>query len=229
MNNGRKASCYWGAFFMQFLAVGVCIGFHRLFIHMGKQIASPEMINGEMSDPTIGRMIYAFISFLLFVGLTVLASKLNKKGKEFLAFSSGVFAGIFLWQSIGEDAWHFSMNGMHFACLESIQVLPLVILFVLFMLYCAKHNSLDFGLWCSVLSFATNWLGHYILIGIYPIVMDVIDEKMWCKIIGIIIGILAFATGIFLGLKKSKTNKQMMLSSILTYYGVGVLMFGIMG
>jgi len=220
---------YWRAFLLQFLALGVCIGFHRLFIRLGPQLAAPELVYGEMTDPTVGRIVNVFAAALASVILTMLASGMEKKGKDFAAFSLAVPAGIFLWQSIGEDAWHFSVNGVHFVSLESISALPLAVLFVLFLLYCAVHRTLNWGILCAILSFAVNWLGHYVLMGVYPLVESCVELTVWCRCVGFGLGIIAILGGILCGVKISQSNRQRMLSAILTYYGVGVMVFGIMG
>jgi len=219
---------YVGALALQMAAVAVCIGCHRLFIHIGGQIAAPELINGELTSPTVGRCIYVFLAGIAFLILTILASRSAGKGKTFRAFAFGFFAGIFLWQSIGEDAWHFSLGGMHFACLESISVLPFAILFVLMLCYCARRKALDWGVWCTALSFAVNWFGHFVLIGVYPMVASLIEKSLWCKCVGVILGGSLIIAGVICGVKKSKTGKERMLSAILTYHGLGILMSGIM-
>jgi len=224
----NRRGCYWGAFSLLFAATAVCIACHRLFIHFGGQIAAPELINGEMTDPTVGRCIYVFVAAVAFLVLTVFSSHLAGKGKEFAAYALGIPAGIFLWQSIGEDAWHFSVEGVHFVCLESITVLPLAIVFLLLLYYCARRRIMDWGVLCVLLAFSINWYGHYVLIGIYPIFASMVEKVLWCRFVGIVLGTIFIVAGFICGVIKSRSRKEMMLSAMMTYFGVGVMLFGIM-
>jgi len=223
-----RSVCYWEALFLLFASTVVCIVCHRLFIHRGGQIAVPELINGEMTDPTVGRCIYVFVAAAAFLVLTVFASRLAGKGKEFAAYALGAPAGTFLWQSIGEDAWHFSVEGVHFVCLESVAVLPLAILFLLLLYCCARRRILDWGIRCALLSFSINWYGHYVLLGIYPLFAEMVEKAIWCRYVGSVFGVIFITGGMICGVIKSKSRKEMMLSAMMTYFGVGVMIFGMM-
>lgn len=215
------------AFFIQFVILVICMFLHRSFIGLGYNVATPEMVGDEISKPTIGRLIFAFCSFAGFIICTVFASKQAKKGSDFIAFIIGQFAGTFLWQCIGEDSWNFDVGGTHFVQLESVSVFPLAVLFVIALVYCYRHNSFDWGVWCAILSFSINWFGHYINLGTYPLVASFIDEVIWIKGIGIGLGTILFITGLFCGFKKAKTPKQLMCASLLCYYAIGILAFSI--
>jgi len=216
-------------FLIQFGVLGVCIPLHRIFIRIGPSLGIPEMIGMELTDPTAGRLAYAVLSAVAFVVLTLLASKKAVNGGVYAPFVLGMFAGTFLWQSIGEDLWHFSVAGVHFVSPESIAVLPLVILFCLAMVYFRKRGALDWGVWCAVLAFAVNWLGHYVLLGIYPLVGGMFEINAWCRGVGIALGCTLLAVSLLLGPRKEKAPKERMLLAILGYYAVAVLAFGMVG
>lgn len=216
-------------FLGQFAVLVVCIGLHRLFVGRGGPLGVPELVGDEMSSPTVGRLIYAILSCVLFLILTILASKQAKTGKEIQPFWLGMFAGTFLWQSIGEDLWHFTLDGVHFVQLESIAVLPFVILFLLLLIYTLRNQALDWGILCTMLSFACNWLGHYVMLGSYPFVSAFVDEKTWYALSGCVVGALALLVGIYCGVKKADSRRQRLLAAVLTYIAVGVIAFGLIG
>lgn len=215
-------------FFGMFAVLCVCIILHRLFIHRGVMIGPEEMIGTEMSSPTIGRLIFAVLSFMAFTVLTIISQIISKKGKIIPSFWLSMFAGTFLWQCLGEDMWHFSVDGVHFVQLESISVFPIVVLFLLFLFYSVRYEALGWGIQCTVLAFACNWIGHYVLLGIYPFVSPFVSQKIWCKSVGLSVGPVLFFLGIFLGISKTKNTKERLLAVILTYFSVAVFAFGMM-
>lgn len=216
-------------FLGMFVVLMICMFLHRSVIPLGAMLGPEEMVGEEMSSPTIGRLVFAGLSFYGFVILTAVSQGIGKQGKIFPSFWCAMFAGTFLWQSIGEDMWHFAVDGVHFVQLESITVLPFVILFGMLLYYVLRHDALGWGVQCTFLSFACNWLGHYILLGVYPLVSSLIDANAWCKLVGIGAGSILTILGVYLGVCKSRNTKERLLSVILTYYGVAVLVFGIMG
>lgn len=216
-------------FLGMFVVLVICMFLHRSVISLGAMLGPEEMVGEEMSSPTIGRLVFAVLSFCAFAILTAVSQGIGKQGKIFPSFWCAMFAGIFLWQSIGEDLWHFAVDGVHFVQLESITVLPIAILFGMLLYYVLRHDALGWGVQCTLLSFACNWLGHYILLGVYPMVSSLIDTNAWCKLVGISAGSILTILGVYLGVCKSRNTKERLLSVILTYYGVAVLVFGIMG
>ena len=216
-------------FLGMFVVLGVCIFLHRNFISLGAILGPEEMVGEEMSSPTMGRLFFAVFSFLGFAVLTAISHGIGKRGKVFPSFWCAMFAGTFLWQSIGEDLWHFTVDGVHFVQLESISVLPFAILFGMLLFYILRHEALGWGIQCTLLSFACNWLGHYILLGIYPLFSSLVSVNAWCKLVGFSVGSIVMLLGVYLGICKSGNAKERLLSVILTYYGVAVLVFGIMG
>ena len=216
-------------FLGQYVVLIICMVLHRLFVGQGSLIAEAELVGDEMSSPTVGRLIYAILSFTMFVVLTILSSGQAKKGKEILPFWLGMFAGTFLWQSIGEDLWHFTLDGVHFVQLESITVFPFAILFILFLVYVLRNHSLDWGVLCVVLSFACNWMGHYVMLGTYPFVSEFVEPAVWYRSVGCCVGVATLLIGLYCGIKKADTRKKRLLSAILSYIAVAVIVFGIIG
>lgn len=90
------------------------MAFCSLFIGRGALLGTPELVGDELSSPTLGRLVYMLLSFILAFVLTVLASSFAKKDRDVPAFWCGFAAGILLWQAVGEEAWHFTVGGIHF-------------------------------------------------------------------------------------------------------------------
>ena len=214
--------------FLQYLILVVCITLHRLFVKQGKLIGSEVLVGDEMSSPTVGRFAFCIIAFLLAVILAILASKKSKQGYEYTPFFLGLFAGTFLWQSIGEDVWNFSVNGVNFLQMESVSVFPIFVLTLLFAIYAVRNHVLDFGIWCVFLGFLCNWAGHYVMLGTYPFVVAYFSENAWNRGIACVSGIVLCLLGIYLGVFAAKDRKGRLFASIITYIATGIIVFGIM-
>ena len=229
MNTSKRPVLQYfaGAYLVQFAVLGICMFLHHFPVSWGRMLEQSELVFEKLTEPTLGRLVCAIVAALLFLVLTALASKQAKSGKDYAPFILGTFAGTFLWQSMGEDLWHFSVDGVHFVQLESVSVLPLVLFFVVTLLYCAKQNALDWGVWCTVLSFAVNWSGHYVLEGVYPFFASLCTKPQWYRGMGLLLGSALLLTGLVWGIKRSKTPRQWMLSAILCYYATAVLAFGL--
>lgn len=219
---------YFLPFLAQYGILMVCIMLHRLFINQGALLGEPVMVGDEMSAPTAGRLVFCILSFVLSVILTIIASKQAKHGKDFAPFFLGLFAGTFMWQSLGEDLWNFSVNGVNFMPFESVSALPVLIIAILFIIYAIRNNSLDWGVWCALLGFMCNWLGHYVMLGTYPFVAGFFEETVWNRGIAYISGCILLLLGIYLGIFSAKTRKGRLLAAILTYIATGIIAFGIM-
>ena len=211
----------------QYVILLVCINLHRLFVSKGAYVCAKAMVGDEMSSPTAGRLIFCCLTFAGAVLLTISASRIAKKGQEYLPFFLGLLAGTFLWQSIGEDLWNFSVNGMNFVQFENISTLPVFILTILFMIYAAKNHALDWGVWCSLLGFMCNWLGHYVMTATYPFVAAHFEESAWNRGIACVCGSALILLGIYLGVFSAKDRKGRLLASIVTYIATGIIAFGI--
>lgn len=215
-------------FCAQYLILLACMMLHRLVVDKGSLLCASAMVGDEMSSPTVGRLIYCLIAFLAAVGLTALASRKAKEGKEYLPFFLGLTAGTFFWQSLGEDSWHFSINDTNFIQFESISVFPVFVLTCLFVVYAVRNSVLNWGVWCALLGFLCNWWGHYIMLGTYPFVAAYFEESVWNKGVAQIAGGILLAIGIYLELFSAKDRKGRLLASILTYISTGIIIFGTM-
>ena len=223
-----SAKDYLLPFFAQYLILLVCMMLHRLVVGKGGFLCPAVMVGDEMSSPTIGRLFYCLAAFLAAVLLSALASHESKSGKEYAPFFLGLTAGTFFWQSLGEDIWHFSINGVNFIQFESISVLPIFVLTCLFVGYAIHNSVLNWGLWCSLLGFLCNWWGHYVMLGTYPFVAAYFEESVWNKGVAQILGGILLIIGIYLGLFSAKDRKGRLLASILTYISTGIIIFGTM-
>lgn len=198
------------------------MGFCALFIYRGDLVGESKFIGDEMSSPTSGRLVFLILSFILALILCITASKFAKADKDIPAFWCGYASGIFLWQSLGEEAWHFSVGGINFVKLESVSSFPVVILFVALIIYAYRHRSFDWGIWCMIFSFACNWLGHYVTVGIYPFVEKLFDSHTWNVCAGSIGGGIMFIFSIYYLLTHADTRKGRMFASMLTYISIGI-------
>lgn len=211
---------------LEYVVLLSCISFHRIFIHMGGLVSEPVMVGDEMTDPTAGRLVFCIIAFVVAAVLGVISSREAKKGNVYIPFLYGSFAGTFLWQSLGEDAWNFAVDGVNFAQLESVSVFPLVPAAILFLVYAAKNDILDWGIWCAVFSFLTNWWGHYVMLGTYPFVSAFFEEAAWNHGVSAVVGVVLLVAGLYLGLCSAKDCKGKIFSAIMTFAATGVLAFG---
>ncbi|MBO2515767.1 MAG: hypothetical protein CW338_00630 [Clostridiales bacterium] len=198
------------------------MGFCSLFIYRGALIGAEELVGSEMSSPTLGRLIYMILSFVLAAGLCVAASLCAKKGKDVFAFWAGFASGIFLWQAAGEEAWHFAVGGIHFVQLESIAAFPVVILFAGLIIYGWRRRAFDWGVWITLISFACNWIGHYVTVGLYPFVQDLTGSRAWNVGAGCAGGGIMFILSILYLLTHAGTRKGRMFASVLTYIAIGI-------
>lgn len=218
---------YFLPFLVQYVILVAWIELHALFIGQGPYIGEQIMVGDEMSSPTAGRLVYCLIAFAGALIFALTASKMAKKGREYMPFFLGVISGTFLWQSIGEDLWHFSVNGINFIQLESVSVLPVFVLTILFVIYAAGNKILDWGMWCSLLGFLCNWFGHYVMLGTYPFVASYFSESVWNRCAGCVSGSILLLIGIYLGVCSAKDRKGRLFASIVTYIAIGIIVFGI--
>ncbi len=219
---------YFLPFLSQYLILAVCILLHRLFINRGGLICPEVLVGDEMSSPTAGRLVFCVIAFVAAVVLAAAASRKAKEGKEYAPFFMGLFAGTFLWQSIGEDLWNFSVNGVNFVQLESVSVFPIFVITLLFVCYAVKNHVLDFGMWCALLGFLCNWAGHYVMLGTYPFVAAYFEEAAWNQGIAYSSGAILGVVGIYLGVCAAKDRKGRLFAAIVTYIATGIIAFGMM-
>ncbi|MBQ9823800.1 MAG: hypothetical protein IJM63_04825 [Solobacterium sp.] len=212
----------------EFAILFLCILPFRFVKAAGPLIEEPSMVGRELTKPTAGRLGFGILAILLWLVFTHLASKAAEKEKHYTSSFLGFAAGILLWQFIGEISWHYSVGGVHFVPFESVTTFPAAILFILLMIYGKKHHSFDWGVWCMLMSFAFNWMGHYVMEGTYPFAASVFDQHTWYIGASAVSGILGFIYSIIFLLFRVKTRRGRIMASMLTYISIGVLMFGLM-
>ena len=212
----------------EFLILILCIIPFRLLKSLGPMVEEPAMVVDAQTMPTAGRLAYGIIALVLWFVFTLIASKGAKKDKHYTSSLLGFAAGIFLWQFIGEISWHYSVGGIHFVPFESVTTFPIACLFILLMIYGKKNHSFDWGVWCMMLSFAFNWMGHYVMEGTYPFVASMVDQHTWYICASVVAGVIGFVYSIIFLLFRVKTKRGRILASMITYISLGVLAFGLM-
>lgn len=211
---------------LEYVVLLVCIRLHRLLIYRGPLLGEAILVGDELSAPTVGRLVFCILSFAAAVCLTALASRKAKLGEVTVPFVCGSFAGTFFWQSLGEDAWNFAIDGVNFVQLESVSVFPLVIVTILFLIYAARNHALDWGIWCTLSAFLVNWWGHYVTLGSYPFVSGWFEEGLWVRNVSVLSGVPLLLVSLYLSLCSAKDTKGRIFSAILTYAATGILAFG---
>ena len=212
----------------EFAILVACIIPFRIFKTLGGMIQEPALVGSEQTMPTAGRLAFGLLALILWFVCSFLASRSAKKGKDYAATFLGFTAGILLWQFIGEISWHYAIGEVHFVPFESVTTFPVACLFILLMVYGKKHHSFDWGIWCMLLSFAFNWMGHYVMEGTYPFVAAYIDQHTWYTGAAIVAGVCGFIYSILFLLFRVKTRRGRLLASMMTYISIGVLAFGLM-
>lgn len=225
----REIFCeYFLPLMAEFVLLVLCIFPFRLFKKIDSLIQEPALVGGQMTNPTVGRLAFGILAIVLWFVLSFFASKAAKKDKHFASSFMGFAAGILLWQFIGEISWHFSVDGVHFVPFESVTTFPIACLFILLLIYGKKNHSFDWGIWCMLLSFAFNWMGHYVMEGTYPFVAGMVDKHLWYTIASAVAGTCGLIYSIIFLLFRVKTRRGRILASMLTYISIGVIAFGLM-
>lgn len=187
-----------------------------------------RIVGGEETSPHLARLVYMFISlFLGFCCIFLLRFFENKKMDD-ASFWFGIIGGIFLWQSIGECSWHFGIpfveNGdviiNYLPRIEGPSSTMILLPFLVITGILIKNKMISFGMLALILSFAGNWVGHFISIGTYPLVYKFFEEGLWYRISGVIYGIILASTGIINALKESSNRHQKMIWSVVFYFGI---------
>ena len=212
----------------EFLILILCILPFRLLKEVGPLLEAPSMVGQAMTKPTAGRLAFGVLAIVLWFVFSCVASRAANRDRHYASSFFGFAAGILLWQFIGEISWHYSVGGVHFVPFESITTFPVACLFILLMIYGKKHHSFDWGIWCMLLSFAFNWMGHYVMEGTYPFVASLVDQHTWYLCASVTSGVCGFVFSILYLLFRVKTRRGRILASMITYISIGVLAFGLM-
>ena len=218
---------YFLPLLVEFLILTVCILSFYLFYELGPMIEDPSFVGDAQTKPTIGRLAYGIGAMVLWFIFTFIASKSAKKDKHYMSSFFGFTAGILLWQFIGEISWHYSVDGVHFVSFENVTLFPMACLFILLLIYGQRNHSFDWGVWCMLLSFAFNWMGHYVMEGTYPFVASVVDQHTWYVGASLVSGMCVLIYSIVYLLLRAKTRQGRLLASMLTYISIAVMAFGL--
>ena len=192
-----------------------------------------HMDDGETVDPNPMRMTFMLTGFILSFVLAYFANREGIKGKVLPSFFIGYAGGTLLWQSVGECAWHFSIEGddylMCFPHIEGASAIFMVIMTTILLMYCYNRQAFSWGVWVFVLSFVGNWFGHFVLIGTYPLVHTVLEEEVWFKGAGAVLGTLSCLGAILLGVHAARDTKARLCSCLMLYFGIGIIVTGVTG
>lgn len=213
---------------LEFAVIGVLIVLFTVCVGKGPLLQEEKLIGDEMASPTLGRLIYGFVSFAGFIALVVMASRASKSGQDTKAFWLGYIAGILLWQSVGEISWHYSVGGINFTVLENITSFPIAVLACMLFVYCRRNHSFDWGVLITYISFMCNWIGHYITIGIYPFFTWLTDKTTWIMAMSFSVGSIAFVLSLIYLLLRVKTKKGRMLASLISFIALAIIAFGVL-
>ena len=214
----------------------VLVGIFALCLHLGsgmEPVIPIHMDDGETVDPNPMRLVFMLVGFVLSFVLAFVADRKGKKEKILPSFFWGYAGGTLLWQSVGECAWHFSIQGedylMCFPHIEGASAIFMVIITTILLVYCYKRKAFSWGVWVFVLSFVGNWFGHFVLIGTYPMVHTLMAEEAWFKGAGAILGTLTCVGALLLNIFAAKDTKARLCSCLMLYFGIGIIVTGVTG
>ena len=218
------------------LITAVLVAIFALCLYLGKgmePVIPIHVDDGETVDPNPMRLVFMLTAFVAAFVLAVVADRKGKSGKVLPSFWIAYAAGTLLWQSVGECAWHFSIKAddylMCFPHLEGASAIILVVLTSILLVYCYRHNTFSWGLWVFVLSFVGNWFGHFVMIGSYPMVHMLMDEEVWFKGSGAVLGSLTCIGALLLNILAARDTKARLCCCLLFYFGIGIIITGVAG
>lgn len=214
----------------------VLVGIFFLFLYLGsgmEPVVPIHMDDGEAVDPNPMRMVFMLTGFVVSFILTYFADRKGKKGQILPSFFIGYTGGTLLWQSVGECAWHFSIEGedylMCFPHIEGASAIFMVIITAILLLYCYKRQAFSWGVWIFVLSFVGNWFGHFVLIGTYPLVHSLFEEEIWFKSAGAVLGGLTCLGALLLNIYSARDTQARLCCCLMLYFGIGIIVTGVTG
>ena len=215
---------------------GILVAIFYLCLKLGQGmgfVIPPHVDDGEEVDPNPLRLGFMIVGFAISMLLAYLADKKGQEGKIYPAFWLGYTGGTLIWQSVGEASWHFSLPCgdflICFAHLESGASLWLVLMTAILLAYCYRRRAFGWGAWVFILTFVGNWFGHFIQIGTYPLVSQLMEEGEWYMIVGAAIGLTTVAAALWLNFRKANSIKQRLLCCLMLYFGIGIIVTGVGG
>jgi hypothetical protein len=191
-----------------------------------------EVIGGVVvNDPNFIRLIYMILCFPAIFFLVKWAGKIQDKKK---AFWPALIAGILLWQAIGECSHHFGLyvqgTFVFFPSIEGPQGLFLVLFIVPVLMIANSKKAFSWSIAIFLLSFMTNWICSFLLLGIAPIFSvdaSYFNPSKWPKFAGIVFGMHGTMMLVYRILFKAKTTEERLALSILLYGFLGVFIEGV--
>lgn len=214
----------------------ILVAIFALCIHFGGSMEPVIPIHdddGETVDPSPLRLAFMAGAFLLSWVFASLADRKGKAGHTLAAFFLGYTGGTLLWQSMGECAWHFAIEGedflMCFPHIEGASAIFMVIITTILLVYCYRHHAFTWGVWVFVLSFIGNWYGHFVQIGTYPLAHTLMEEGTWFVLTGAILGPLTCLGAILLDIFAARDTKARLCCCLMLYFGIGIIVTGVGG
>ena len=215
---------------------GVLVALFAVCIHFGagmEPVVPIHVDDGETVDHNPLRLAFMLTALVAAFPFARIADRKGKAGKTLSAFFFGYAGGTMLWQSMGECAWHFSIEGedylMCFPHIEGASAVFMVIITTILLIYCYRRQAFSWGVWVFVLSFIGNWFGHFIMIGTYPLVHSLMEEEVWFKGAGAIIGGLSCLGAILTDIFAARDTKARLCCCLMFYFGIGIIITGVTG
>ena len=219
--------------------LGITVGLVGIFylcltLGAGMEPVIPIHVDdGETVDPNPMRMAFMLTGFIIAFVLAYFADRKGKNGRVISSFFTGYAGGTLLWQSVGECAWHFSIESedylMCFPHIEGASAIFLVVMTTILLVYCFHRQAFSWGVWVFVLSFVGNWFGHFVLIGTYPLVHTMLEEDVWFKGAGSVLGILTCLGAILFSVHAARDTKARLCCALMFYFGIGIIVTGVAG
>ena len=214
----------------------ILVAVFALCIHFGGSMEPVIPIHdddGETVDPNPLRLAFMGTAFLLSWAFAWWADRKGNAGRTLAAFWLGYTGGTLLWQSMGECAWHFAIEGedylMCFPHIEGASAIFMVIITTVLLAYCYRRRAFTWGVWVFVLSFIGNWFGHFVQIGTYPLVHTLMEEGTWFMLTGATLGPLTCLAAILLATFSARDTKARLCCCLMLYFGIGIIVTGVGG
>jgi len=232
-------------FLFQLVIIAVLVALSVVCVNSGpaEYLIPQHQEGGELSSPTIERFIYMLASLAVGVAAAFWANSIGKqldsRRKMFLSYYIGIVSGTLLWQSIGECSWHFGVQyfseemgeniTIFFPRIEGVSSLFLLIVFLALIRYSWRKEAFSWGVWCVIITFMANWIGHFIMLASYPFVAKSFSEPEWFKIIGLWGGLLIILYSLYIMLFRVHNIRGRLSASMMIYCGVGMIISGVLG
>ncbi|MCR4660162.1 MAG: hypothetical protein K5650_07700 [Bacteroidales bacterium] len=196
-------------------------------------VIDPHHDDGELVDPNPLRLLFMAVALVAAFLCAVWADRKGRNGKLTAAFMTAYAGGTMLWQSMGECAWHFSIPNedyiMCFPHIEGASAIFMVIITSILLAYCYRRHAFTWAVWVFVLSFIGNWFGHFVQIGTYPLVSELMEEGEWYALVGGILGSLTSLVALWMSAHVALTHKARLCCSLMLYFGLGIIATGVAG